>query len=117
MEDKFENNSQADDKNDLENINEIADSHSRPQPSNTVPQNDSESIGLNELRRNESKTNLYYETEVQNITSSRYNVSPSVGSQAWKNLRLKVKTAKTFNTELANRNIRRYGYDPNETLV
>ena len=117
MEDKFENNSQADDKNDFENINEIADSHSRPQSSNTVPKNDSESIGLNELRRNESKTNLYYESEAQNITSSRYNVPPSVGSQAWKNLRLKVKTAKTFNTELANRNIRRYGYDPDETLV
>ena len=116
MEDKFENNSQADDKNDFENINEIADSHSQPQLSNTVPQNDSESIGLNKLRGYGSKTNLYYESEVQNITP-RNNVSQSVGSQAWKNLRLKVKTAKAFNTELANRNIRRYGYDPGETLV
>jgi len=116
LEDKFENNSQADDKNDFENINEIADSHSQPQLSNTVPQNDSESIGLNKLRGYGSKTNLYYESEVQNITP-RNNVSPSVGSQAWKNLKLKVKTAKAFNTELANRNIRRYGYDPDETLV
>ena len=48
---------------------------------------------------------------------SGHNVSSGPASQAWKNLRLKVKTAKTFNTELANRNIRRYGYDPDETLV
>ena len=77
-----------------------------------MPKCESETIALNSMHQNESEAKFKVESEIPNIPPPRYNASKNAASQAWKNLRLKVITAKAFNNELANRNIRRYGYDP-----
>ena len=81
---------------------------------NSVLKCESETIALNTMHQNESEAKFKVESEIPNIPPTRYNVSSGPASQAWKNLRLKVKTAKAFNNQLANHNIRRYGYDPRE---
>ena len=95
--------------NDLETKNEF-ESES-PQ---TFTRNISETLPSSAFLRNESETKFKIESEIANIPPTSYNASRSTASQAWKNLRLKVITAKAFNNELANRNIRRYGYDPRQ---
>ena len=99
-------------RNDLETKNEF-ESES-PQ---TFTRNISETLPSSAFLRNESETKFKVESEIANIPPTSYNASRSTASQAWKNLRLKVKTAKAFNNELANRNIRHYGYDPRQFQI
>ena len=80
----------------------------------TYTRNEPKTIASSAFLRNESETKFKVESEIPNIPPPRYNASKNSASQAWKNLRLKVITAKAFNNELANRNIRRYGYDPRQ---
>ena len=83
----------------------------------TFTRNISETLPSSAFLRNESETRFKVESEIANITPTSYNASRSTASQEWKNLRLKVKTAKAFNNELAKRNIRRYGYDPRQFQI
>ena len=73
---------------------------------NSVPKCESETIALNSMHQNESEAKFKVESEIPNIPPPWYNVSIRPASQAWKNLRLKVKTVKAFNNQLATRNIR-----------
>ena len=72
-----------------------------------MPQDDYFPLDSNKETQNESETKYRVESE---IPLSRSNLA----AQGWKNLRLKVKTARAFSSELATRNTRRYGYDPRQ---
>ena len=67
----------------------------------------SQLIDSNKVPQNESETQYRVESEIAPPSSN-------VASQGWKNLRLKVKTARAFSSELATRNNRRYGYNPRQ---
>ena len=90
--------------------------------SSSIPQNESESEVSNEfgamasskLLKNDSETRFKVESEIPNVAPPSYKASTSIPAHGWKNLKLKVKTAKAFSNELATRNTRRYGYDPRD---
>ena len=69
-----------------------------------MPQNDCFPIDSNKGPQNESETKYRVESEIPPPRSN-------VAAQGWKNLRLKVKTARAFSSELATRNTRRIGCD------
>ena len=66
------------------------------------------------MHQNESEAKFKVESEIPNVAPPSYKASTSIPAHGWKNLKLKVKTAKAFSNELATRNTRRYGYDPRD---
>ena len=79
-----------------------------------MPKCESETIALNSMHQNESEAKFKVESEIPNVAPPSYKASTSIPAHGWKNLKLKVKTAKAFSNELATRNTRRYGYDPRD---
>ena len=65
-------------------------------------------IDSDKVPQNESETKYRVESEIPPPSSN-------VATQGWKNLKVKVKTARAFSSELATRNNRRYGYNQRQS--
>ena len=74
-----------------------------------MPQNDYFPLDSNKETQNESETKYRVESEIHPPRSK-------FAAQGWKNLRLQVKTARAFSSDLATRNNRHYGYDTKRYL-